>query len=268
MPPVPGRGRDGRPADAQAAGQLHDDGRGRHGRQDPALLARGQEGAGGGDGAAAHQPPPRLPHLRQGRRVPAAEPGDEHGPHGLPVRRREAHVPEAAGDLHAGTAGPRALRAVPALHPLLRADRRRSVHRPARTRRTTADRRGAGQAVPVVLLRQHHPDLPGRGADQRGLPVPVAPVRPGVRAERLRALRVRQCDAHRHPPRCRAAPAGRQRSRGQRGVDPRQEPLRVPLPDLGRPDHAADGARERRRADRDVVDRRAPGGRRGPARRS
>ncbi len=53
VPPVPGRGRDGRPADAQAAGQLHDDGRRRHGRQDPALLAGGREGAGGRDGAAA-----------------------------------------------------------------------------------------------------------------------------------------------------------------------------------------------------------------------
>ncbi len=122
---------------------------------------------------------------------------------------------------------------------------------------------GAGQAVPVVLLRQHHPDLPGRGADQRGLPVPVAPVRPGVHAERVRALRVRQRDAHRHPPRCRAAPAGRQRSRGQRGVDPRQEPLRVPLPDARRDRITRPMVRgTRRRAGRDVVDRRAPGGRR------
>ena len=37
-------------------------------------------------------------------------------------------------------ARPRALRAVPALHPLLRADRRRPVHRPARARRPAADR--------------------------------------------------------------------------------------------------------------------------------
>ncbi len=53
-------------------------------------------------------------------------------------------------------------------------------------------------------------------------------------AERLRALRVRQRDAHRLPPRHGAAPAGRQRPRGQRGVDRRQEPLRVPLPDPAR----------------------------------
>ena len=96
LPPVPGRGRDGRAADAQAAGQLHDDGRRRHGRQDPAHLAGGREGAAGRHGAAADQPPARLPDLRQGRRVPAAEPGDELGAHRLAVRRHEAHVPQAA----------------------------------------------------------------------------------------------------------------------------------------------------------------------------
>ena len=35
-----------------------------------------REGAARRDGAAAHQPPARLPGVRQGRRVPAAEPGD------------------------------------------------------------------------------------------------------------------------------------------------------------------------------------------------
>ena len=44
---------------------------------------------------------------------------------------------------------------------------------------------------------------------------------------RVRALRVRQRDAHRHPPRRRAAAAGGQRPRGQRGVDRRQEPVRA-----------------------------------------
>ena len=139
---------------------------------------------------------------------------------------------QADPDLHPGAAGPRALRALPALHPVLRADRRRPVHRPAGARRRAADRGGPGQAVPELLLRQHHPDLPGRRADQRGLPVPLPAVRPGVHAQRVRALRVRLRDAHRHPARHRAAPAGRQRPRGQRGVDLRQEPVRVPLPRL------------------------------------
>ena len=151
-----------------------------------------EEGAAGGDGAAAHQPPAGLPDLRQGRRVPAAEPGDDHRAAPTPGSSTTKRTfPKPLADLHAGAARPRALRAVPALHPVLRADRRRPVHRPARARRAAADRRRAGQAVPVVLLRQHHPDLPGRRADQRGVPVPVAPVRPGVHARRLRALRVR-----------------------------------------------------------------------------
>ena len=42
----------------------------------------------------------------------------------------------------------------------------------------------SGRAVPVVLLRQHHPDLPGRRADLGGLPVPGPAVRPGVHRRR------------------------------------------------------------------------------------
>ena len=42
----------------------------------PAHLAGRREGAARCDGAAADQPPAGLPGLRQGRRVPAAEPGD------------------------------------------------------------------------------------------------------------------------------------------------------------------------------------------------
>ena len=66
--------------------------------------------------------------------MPAAEPGDEQRPRRLPLPRRQAHLPEADRDLVERAARPRALRAVPALHPLLRADRRRPVHRPARAR--------------------------------------------------------------------------------------------------------------------------------------
>ena len=84
----------------------------------------------------------------------------------------EAHLPEADRDRVQRAARPRALRAVPALHPLLRADRRRPVHRPARARRRAADRHVERGAVPVLLLRQHRADLPGRRADQRVLPLP------------------------------------------------------------------------------------------------
>ena len=52
-----------------------------------------------------------------------------------PVRGHQAHLPQADQPLHPGAAGPRALRAVRALHPVLRADRRRPVHRADRARR-------------------------------------------------------------------------------------------------------------------------------------
>ena len=47
--------------------------------------AGGRQGPARGHGVPPHQPPARLPGLRQGRRVPAAEPGDEQRP-----RRRRA----------------------------------------------------------------------------------------------------------------------------------------------------------------------------------
>ncbi len=55
----------------------------------------------------------------------------------------------------------------------------------------------------------------------------------------VRALRVRLLAAHRPPPRQGHPPAGRQRPRGQRGVELRQGPLRVPLRPPGGPAHHA-----------------------------
>ena len=54
-----------------------------------------------------------------------------------------------------------------------------------------AGRHLRGEAVRVLLLGQHRPDLPGRRAHRRGLPVPGPPVRPRLDPERLRALRER-----------------------------------------------------------------------------
>ena len=145
-------------------------------------------------------------------------------------------------------ARPRALRALRPLHPVLPAGRRRPVHRAVRARRAGAGRHLRGRAVRVLLLRQHHPDLPGRRADQRAVPVPRPPVRPAQRAQRLRALRVGLRPAHRLPARQGHPPAGRRGPRGQRGVELRQGPLRLPLRHGQRAaDHAA-GARRRRRA--------------------
>ena len=99
------------------------------------------EGAGGQPRVPAAQPPARLPGLRQGRRVPAAEPDAGQRRRREPVQRRQAHVREADRDLLAGAARPRALRAVRALHAVLAADRRRPVHRAVRARRARAGRR-------------------------------------------------------------------------------------------------------------------------------
>ena len=104
------------------------------------------------------------------------------------------------------------------------------------------------RAVPVVLLRQHHPDLPGRRADLGGLPVPGPAVRPGLHRHGLRALRQRLRAAHRPPGRRRHPAAGPHRPRRQRGVELRQGPVRLPLRSRGRPAHPPAGPRRRRRA--------------------
>ena len=167
LPAVPGRRtrRRQRPADAQAAGVLHDPGGRGHGRQHPGHQRGRRQGAAGDHGVPADQPPPRLPGLRQGRRVPPAEPSDVQRARRVPLRRerrRQAHLPQADQHLRPGAARPRALRPLRALHPLLRADRRRPLHRAARARRAPAGRHLREGAVRVLLLGQHDPDLPGR----------------------------------------------------------------------------------------------------------
>ena len=81
----------------------------------------------------------------------------------------------------------------------------------------------------VLLLRQHHPDLPGGRADLRRVPLPLPPLRPGLHPVGRRARRLRRGHPGRPPPRQGDAPPGRQRPRGQRGVDHRQGPLRLHL---------------------------------------
>ncbi len=238
LPPVPGRGRDARPRrqpedddgparTCEAAGVVHARGLRGHGGQHPGLLADRRQGAAGRDGAAAHQPPARLPGVRQGRRVPAAEPGDVQRPWRVTVHRVQAHLPQADQHLRAGAARPGALRALRPVHPLLRADRRRPVHRSHRARRVAAGGHLREGAVRVLLLGQHDPDLPGRRADLGVVPLPLAAVRPHLLAVGVRALRRRLRAAHRPPPRQGHPPAGGQRPRGQRGVELRQGPLRV-----------------------------------------
>ena len=181
-------------------------------------------------GVPAAQPPAGLPDLRQGRRVPAAEPGDG---------QRVARAPGCA--TRSGCSPSRSTISTEIL-----LDRERCVLCQRCTRfsdqiagdkfidlleRGSAQQIGinSGRAVPVVLLRQHHPDLPGRRADLGGLPVPRPPVRPGVHRHGLRALRGRLRAAHRPPGRRRHPAAGPHRPRGQRGVELRQGPVRVPV---------------------------------------
>ena len=125
-----------------------------------------------------------------------------------PLRGQEAHVREARADLHAGAARPRAVRAVRPLHPLLQPDRGRPDDRADRARRAPAGRHRRGRPVRVVLLREHHPDLPGRRADLGGVPLPLPPLRPGLVALGVRALRGRLRDPHRPPARQGHAAAG------------------------------------------------------------
>ena len=90
------------------------------------------------------------------------------------------------------------------------------------------------QAIQLLLLRQHGADMPGGRAHRRGLPVPVAAVRPGVDSWRVRALRLGPPAAHRPPARPGHPAAGRRRPRRQRGVELRQGPLGVRLRDPSR----------------------------------
>ena len=267
LPAVPG----GHRGPAQAARLLHHRVHRGHGGQDPAHLGRGREGAARRDGAAAGQPPARLPDVRQGRRVPAAEPGARQRAGRVPLPRGQARVRQAGADLDRGAARPRA---VHLLHPLradLGGDRGRRLHRVPRARPGPVHRHRDGQAVQLLLLRQHGAGLPGRRAHRRGLPVQGPPVRPGVHAERVRALRVRLPPAHRPPAGPGAAPPGRRRAAGQRGVELRQGPLGVRLRQPVRPAHHPAGPRRGRRAPPGLLGGRLRGGRaragRGPGRR-
>ena len=97
LPAVPGRGarRWQRPADSQTAGVVHARGRARDEDQDPAHLTGGGQGPAREPGVPADQPPAGLPDLRQGRRVPAAEPGAVPRLRREPLHRRQAHLPQA-----------------------------------------------------------------------------------------------------------------------------------------------------------------------------
>ena len=149
-------GRDGNAGqDAQAAGLLHPRGHAGHAGQDAAHVARGRQGPARRHGAAAHQPPARLPGVRQGRRVPAAEPGDEQRPRRAPgsstssarsrsrsrSRRRSCSTASAASCASAAPGSPRRSRATSFIDLQKRGAQpadRHVRHRRARLRRASA----------------------------------------------------------------------------------------------------------------------------------
>ena len=201
-----------------------------HGRQHPAHLAGRRQGAAGRHGAAADQPPARLPGLRQGRRVPAAEPGDDQRPRRVPVRRApsarspsRSPSPRRCCSTASAACSARAAPGSPSRSPATRSSSCSSAARCSRsasTRTSRSSRYFSGNTIqicPVGALTSAAYRFRSRPFDLVSTPSVV------------RALRLRLRAAHRPPPRQGAAPAGRRRPRGQRGVELRQGPLRVPL---------------------------------------
>ena len=139
------------------------------------------------------------------------------------------------------------------------------VHRLHRARPQPVHRHRRGQAVQLLLLRQHRAGVPGRRADRRRVPVPVPAVRPDVGAERVRALRGRLPAAHRRQARPGDAAAGRRGAGRQRGVELRQGPVGVHLRDPAGPADRAAGQGRERGARPGVLAARAGGGRGRPA---
>ena len=73
--------------------------------------------------------------------------------------------------------------------------------------RCVSGRHRARPALRLLLLGQHHPDLPRGCAHEFPLPLPGAALRPGEHADHVRALRIRLLAAHRCAPRsCDASP--------------------------------------------------------------
>ena len=138
-------------------------------------LGQGQEGPGRRPRVPAHQPPARLPGVRQGRRVPAPGPDPGLRPGRVPLRRGEAALREADPHLRAGAARPRAVHPVQPLHPLRRRGGRRGPDRLHRAGRAARGQHLPRAALHVLLLGQHRADLPGRARS----PPPPTGSRPG-----------------------------------------------------------------------------------------
>ena len=180
LPAVPRRGRGPAQAGASCTTTVTD-GMVVHTQLTSPVAEKAQRGI---DGAAADQPPARLPGLRQGRRVPAAEPGDDQRPRPTPASTTSSGpTPSRSTISEPGPARPRALRAVRALHPVLRsrspATRSSSCSSAARcsrsasTRTTPFDSYFSGNTIQIC---------PVGALTGAAVPVPGPPVRPGLHA--------------------------------------------------------------------------------------
>ncbi len=195
----------------------------------PAVLAGRREGAARSDGAPADQPPAGLPDLRQGWRVPAAEPGDVQRPvesrfptSSAPTRSRSRSPRRCCSTASAACCVP-AAPGSPRRSPATRSSSCSSAARWSRSRSTPDEPYQSYFSGNVVQI------CPVGALTGAVLPVPVPAVRPRLDSERLRALLVRLLAAHRLAARQGDAPAGRRRPRGQRGVELRQGPVGVQL---------------------------------------
>ena len=206
LPHVPGRRRE----DAEAGARLRHAGDGRHeGLHPDAARARC---AAQRDGIPAGQPSAGLPDLRPGRRVRIAGRVDGLWPLRVALRRPQARG-RRRGHGPAGRHRHDPLHPVHALRPLHRRHRRHLRTRRHESRREPADRHLRRQAADDRTVRQRHRRLPGRRADQQGVPLQGA--RLGADRPRLVRLsrRARLQPAPAHPPRrSRAHRAARQRS--------------------------------------------------------
>ena len=95
-----------------------------------------------------------------------------------PLRRGEAPLREADPHLRPGVPRPRALHPLRSLHPLRQGGGGRPAHPLPGPGLLHAGQHVPGRAVQLVLLGQHRADLPGRGADRVGLPLPGPPLGP------------------------------------------------------------------------------------------
>ncbi len=223
---------------------------------------RVRDGAGGGRRVPAHQPPARLPGLRQGRRVPAAGHLLRLGRRSLALHRAQAPLRQAAGAVAADRDRPRALHPLLPLRALQPGDRRGPPARPAGARRAHLRRDVRRPSLRRAVQRQHHRAVPGGRADLAALPLPRAPV--GHRGRRL-GLHAVPLAVQRQLHRARRARAARDRARQRRRrrrLAVRQGPLRLPVGARRRAHHRAAGAR-RRRAAPGELGARARRGRRG-----